>query len=165
MYYKGKKVSAGELILGSTIIVLGITGVGLLGEGIASEIIKNYNSNLKDKQIETTIETDLVDKTQLGDEKTFDAGEHYIRVRVPEKNANNNKYSVTGIDEIPEGYEVYSITPYTVKVNNGSATGGYDIWYVNNEEVKVTATYNNQTKQYGYYTFGEVVEKEKQLTK
>ena len=159
MQYKGKKVSVGELIFGSTIIVLGITGVGLGVTGTASEIIKIYNSNLNDKKIETTIETDLVD------EKTFDVGEHYIRIRVSEKIANKNKHSVTGIDEIPEGYKVYSITPYTSKVGSGSSTAGFDIWFVNTEEVKVKATYNKDTKQYGYNTFGEVVEKQKQLTK
>ena len=41
--------------------------------------------------------------------------------------------------DIPEGYEVYSITPYTTKVGNGSTTAGYDVWLVNTEKVKVTA--------------------------
>ena len=165
-----------DLIFGACI---GITLFGVTAIGV-----KKCSAQVTELQqpIETTIEStveednlanQLISTANQKEEKTFKKGEHYIcvrishhsNIRVSEKIANKNKHSVTGIDEIPEGYKVYSITPYTVKVGRGSATGGYDIWYVNTEEVKVKATYNKDTKQYGYYTFGEVVEKQKQLTK
>ena len=137
------------------------------------------------KPIETTIEstTETIEETNLVDqlisnvqeeeEKTFEKGEHYICVRIPHHSKyfgmnnpdENDELEVFAINNIPEGYEIYSITPYTSKVGSGSSTAGYDIWLVNNKRVKVKATYNNQTKQHGYYTVGEVVAEEKQLTK
>lgn len=164
MSYNGRSIKAEDLILGSSIIIIGVAGIVLLVGGVTSVLLKKYKLN-KTQPVETTIETSLIDNTQLGEYKIYNAGEHYIRVRVLESNNKNNEYSITGIDNIPEGYEVYSITPYTVKAGNGSATAGYDIWYVNDEKVKVVATYNTETETYGYYTFGEVVEEEKQLTK
>ena len=124
----------------------------------------------KDK--ETIPEDDIVTRTELSDiivgnvepgsVKTFDEGEHVLSVRV--KYGQSNNYSLAGyaIDNIPEGYEVFEITPYTV---DEGKTDGYDIWFKNTEPVEVHSTYNGVLEQYGYYTFGEVIEKEKVLEK
>ena len=162
---------------------VGIVSLGCLGGLGVRAILKSKEGQMQPTEttiettMETTEETNLVDQlmnnVQQGEVKTFKEGEHYICVRIPHHGKyygvnnpdENDELDVLAINNIPEGYEVYSITPYTSKVGNGSTTAGYDVWLVNNKEVKVKATYNNQTKQYGYYTFGEVVEKEKQLTK
>ena len=177
-----------EKTSGKDVIRIGICGaciVTIVGITIVA-VIENYKLKTKEgtmKPVETTIEsttetieeTNLVDQlisnVQEGEEKTFEKGEHYICVRIPHHSKymnnpdENDELEVFAINNIPEGYEIYSIAPYTSKVGYGSSTAGYDIWLVNNKGVKVKATYNNQTKQHGYYTFGEVVEEEKQLTK
>lgn len=133
----------------------------------------------KDK--ETIPEDDIVTKTELSDiivgnvepgsVKTFDVGEHIISVRVSYNHFNSNGYEnnnlLTGyaVNNIPEGYEVFQITPYERYVGEGSETGGYDIWFRNTEPVEVHVTYNEVFNQYGYYTFGEVIEEEKVLEK
>lgn len=90
--------------------------------------------------------------------KTFEPGEHYLLVRVPEYDSiDNDEIPGYAINNIPDGYVVYSISPFNEKLGYGSATGGHDIWFVNDEPVEVTATYNDYYKTYGYYTFGEVV--------
>lgn len=95
-------------------------------------------------------------------EKTFGVGEHYLMVRVPTKYDIDDIGKITNyaINSIPDGYEVYEITPYTEYVSRGSQTGGHDIWFVNNKEVVVKASYNKYYENYGYYSFGEVVQKE-----
>lgn len=162
---------------------VGVITLGyLVGVGVRA-ILKTKEGKMQPTEttIETTVETteetniadQLISTAQQGEEKTFEAGEHYLCVRIAHHSDHlgmnswkeNDEVDTLAISNIPEGYEVYSITPYTTKVGNGSTTAGYDVWLVNTEKVKVTATYNNQTKQYGYYTFGEVVEEEKQLTK
>ena len=148
-----------------TVVLAGLIGccIGLtLGKKV-----KTQEGQMQ--QIETTQETDIEDNIkgniQLGEEKTFAPGEHYICVRVSQHSNGYNNDSLPGdaISNIPEGYEVYTILSYTNKEGYGSTTGGYDVWFVNNKEVKVKATYNERHQVNGYYTFGEVVEKQKQL--
>ena len=124
----------------------------------------------KDKEVQATRELTLNESLvkELSGEvdenstKIFDEGEHILSVRVNYR--YNNQYVDYAVNNIPEGYDIYQINPYTEKVGYGSATGGYDIWFVNTETVEVTATYNEYYDTNGYYTFGTVVE-EKVLTK
>ena len=128
--------------------IAGVMAVGILGVGAIVGITYNNKDNNQ---------KDLVKKDS---KKIFDEGEHFISVRIPyELNPNDCTIGVH------EGYEVFDITPYTVSTIFGSKTKEYDVWYKNTEEVRVSATYNKELNQYGYYTFGEVVEKEKTLTK
>ncbi|MBR5369809.1 MAG: hypothetical protein IK137_00730 [Bacilli bacterium] len=100
--------------------------------------------------------------------KVFNEGEHLISFRVSYE-AKKDNIEGFALNYIPEGYEVFEVTPYTIPNANGFAygakTGGYDIWYKNTEPVEVKASYNETLKQYGYYTFGKVIEKEKVLEK
>ena len=80
-----------------------------------------------------------------------------LSVRVtPTKKEFVGRSNITGyaINNIPDGYDIYTI-------NQIDEIDGNDIWFVNTEKVKVTATYNESYGSYGYYTFGEVVEKTK----
>lgn len=135
-----------------------------------------HNDKIKTKEgtmqpIEAAQETELIDvingDVQVGDTKTFEPGEHYICVRMPQNVDGYNVDIIEGaaINNIPEGYEVYQISPYIEKTGTGSGTGGYDIWFVNTETVKVTATESEGNEKPGYYTFGTVVEDNKELYK
>ena len=155
-----------------TVVLAGLIGccIGLtLGKKVKTQ--EGQMQQIETTQ-EATEETQLVDNLnkkdiKLGEEKTFEPNEHYICVRMPQKTDGYDTYKIEGaaIGNIPEGYEIYTILTYDKKVGTGSTTGGYDIWFVNNKTVKVKATYSEQYKNNGYYTFGKVVEKEKQLIK
>ena len=165
-----------DLIFGACIgiTLFGVTAIGV--KKCSAQV--NELQQPTETTIESTVEEDnlanqLISTVNQEEEKTFKKGEHYICVRISHHSKSmgmnnlydNDELATLAISNIPEGYEVYSITPYTSKVGSGSSTAGFDIWFVNTEEVKVKATYNKDTKQYGYNTFGEVVEKQKQLTK
>lgn len=111
------------------------------------------NDSLKEKI------TGNVDK---GSVKTFNEGEHVLSVRVS-YNAYNISLKGYAVNNIPEGYEVFEVTTYQMR--GEGRTEGYDIWFKNTEKVEVEATYNDVFNNYGYYTFGKVVEKEKVLEK
>ena len=154
----------------AVVSTLGIVLGGVVALGSCSK---------KDK--ETIPEDEIVTRNELQDVingkvysdsiKTFDVGEHIISVRVSYNHFNSNGYDNNAIlagyavNNMPEGYEVFQITPYARHVGEASETGGYDIWFRNTEPVEAHATYNDVFNQYGYYTFGEVVEKEKVLEK
>ena len=134
--------------------------LGLLTTGAVS-VTGCGNKNVSEQTVYVQ-QDDLIKELQ-GDvaensTKTFEPGEHYLLVRVPERDSYyNDDIPGYAINNIPDGYVVYSISPFTEKMGYGSATGGHDIWFVNDETVEVTATYNDYYKTYGYYTFGEVV--------
>lgn len=156
---------------------VGVITLGCLGVAGVRAIFKTKEGKMQPTEttIETTVETTqptyLIDNIngdyQIGEEKIFAPGEHYICVRVSQHTDGYDNDNVAGaaINNIPDGYEVYSILPYNKKTGYGSATGGYDIWFVNNKTVKAKASYYKRYGNNGYYTFGEVVEEEKQLTK
>ena len=96
--------------------------------------------------------------------KIFEPYKHYVSVRVLESldrthgfNSIYDNYISRTINNIPEGYEVYTIYP----INSGSGTNGYIVWFVNNQTVDVDLSYNNVDKMLGYFTFGKVKEKVK----
>ena len=105
----------------------------------------------------------IVGNVEPGSVKTFDVGEHVISVRIYDK----KKYSscTYAINNTPEGYEVFDVDPVTGTSGYSSVTAGYDIWFKNTEPVEVEASYNDVYENYGYYTFGKVIEKEKVLEK
>lgn len=144
----------------STIIIIGTTHCNKDKKSEIPEPEQATATTLYDsleKQLAGNVEPDSV--------KTFDEGEHILSIRVKYDWANNDELAGYAINNIPEGYEVFQITPYTDFVNNGSATEGYDIWFKNTEPVEVHASYNDVFENYGYYTFGEVIEEEKVLEK
>ena len=115
--------------------------------------------------MEQTRQTDIIGGEIAPDsKKVFDKGQHYISVRI----APNFERTFDGeivsyaINKTPEGYDIYQITPYT---DSKLSTNGYDIWFVNNQPVEVEATYNTSLQQFGYYSFGKPVNKDKTLTK
>lgn len=78
-----------------------------------------------------------------------------VRVNV----ANDYNHTMTGsaINNIPEGYSVFQIVPFENNIS-GVDVGGYDIWFVNDQTVEVTASYHEHFENWGYYTFGTIVE-------
>lgn len=146
---------------------------GAIGLAIGTMIIvgiTKYNAK-KDMEVQATRELTLNESLvkELSGEvdenstKIFDEGEHILSVRVNYR--YNNQYVDYAVNNIPEGYEIFDIEPYTIQAGRGSQTQGFDIWFKNTEPVEVHATYNEGYEQYGYFTFGEVVEKEKVLEK
>lgn len=128
----------------------------------------NYDMSDKDYSTNTYFQTEedpvdvIEDKVTRDSEKLFEKGKHYISVRVIQK--INNYDATYGINNIPDGYDVFQITPI-IESNETKTVLGYDIWFVNVQEVLVKATYNADYQEYGYFTFGKVIEKEKTLVK
>jgi hypothetical protein len=169
---KNRKYKESEVLglgLGIGSVVLAATIGTCVGLTVGKNKIQTKEGTMQ--QIETTQETELIDNIQgnieLGEEKIFEPGEHYICVRMPQNSDGYNNDYIEGaaISNIPEGYTVYQIDPYVNKYGHGSGTGGYDIWFVNTETVRVIATYSDDYEANGYYTFGTVVEDNKTLTK
>lgn len=147
-------------------IALAIIGIPAFAVGaLVGSCAKRKNN---DKCEKSEIQNELLDVlTQDIDQnsiKVFEEGKHYISVRIPDTVINKSPCdNITGyaINNIPEGYDVYEIFSYEKEGN----TKGYDIWFINTEPVEVHATYNELYNNYGYYTFGEVIEEEKVLEK
>ena len=153
------------LQLKKNLLILGIatTGLSLVGcsqpqeesKQTEEKVEKSYDLN---KNYDTIMNADE-------DVKIFKPYEHYISVRVDQTYTYAEEIKGNVINNIPEGYEVYTIYPFTENIGCGSQTGGYEIWFVNNESVKVSLKYSETNDNYGYYTFGEIVQKEKVKTK
>ena len=149
---------------------IGLISTGTLLTAIISINILGVCSNKKDKIKENSIVTKTELQNTINEDvakdsiKMLEEGKHILSVRVV---CDGEDYSIDGyaIDNIPEGYEVFDIVPFTIVENYGSSTVGYDIWFKNTEPVEVESSYNEVYKNYGYYTFGKVVEKEKVLEK
>ena len=60
--------------------------------------------------------------------------------------------------KIPEGYEILDIENFTEKYGYGSQTGGFDVWFINNQEVEVEPIYNATYETYDYSEPGRVTE-------
>ena len=158
---KNYKAQKNKLLgLKKKLLILGLLTTGAVtvtGCG-DTEVTEQYESNGTNGTLLDEINGDV----KLGDTKVFEEGEHYIVVRVPMVTLRLDESSEYAINNIPDGYSVYTITPYTEPdLGNGSETGGHDIWFVNDEPVEVTATYNEHYKLYGYYSFGKVLQKTK----
>lgn len=89
---------------------------------------------------------------QEGEIKVFEPYSHYFSVR---QSYDNGVYfnDITVINNIPDGYQIYSILPET--------SHHYRIWFVNTKEVECTAT--NDGIKTGFYTFGKVIENTKTM--
>ena len=153
MENKKKIKSLKELKKG--LLVLGLLTTGTITlSGCGNKDTTEQTSYVEQDDLVKELQGDVAENST----KTFEAGEHYLLVRVPEYDSyQNDEIPGYAINNIPDGYVVYSISPFSEKLGYGSATGGHDIWFVNDEPVEVTATYNDYYKTYGYYTFGEVV--------
>lgn len=153
MENKKKIKSLKELKKG--LLVLGLLTTGAVTvTGCGNKDVSEQTVYVQQDDLVKELQGDVAENST----KTFEPGEHYLLVRVPEKSSiDNDEIPGYAINNIPDGYVVYSISPFNEKLGYGSATGGHDIWFVNDETVEVTATYNDYYKTYGYYTFGEVV--------
>ena len=149
-----KKEKDKLLELKKKLLILGLLTTGSLTLTSCTNATGDSNSYIVQESLQDEISSDA----EKGSTKTFESGEHYLCVQIPQKrDFNGNEVPVKAIDNIPDGYNVYEIVPYQEQSGYGSKTGGYYIWFVNDETVEVTATYNDYYKTYGYYTFGEVV--------
>ena len=71
------------------------------------------------------------------------------------------KYSekiLGGQIEIPAGYEILEIENFNEKYGYGSQTGGFDVWFINNEPVEASPVYDPVLKKYDYSEPGSVVD-------
>jgi len=135
---------------------------------IANMIIAGIRSCRESKKIEIPEPVDVrieeTEEVREGDIRAFNPEEHYVKVEIPKTKEGPGElvnYS------IPEGYDVYSINPYTKIKEDETTEEGFTICYVNKEPVVVYAIYDAKTNTYGYNTFGSVLYniKTKQLTK
>ncbi len=168
-----KKISKETKETKSIKVLASLTTIAVLSGGFGLTGCSNNKQGHQEARTVTNTELSdiIVGNVEPDSIKTFDVGEHIISVRVSYNHYNSNGHENNNIlagyavNNMPEGYEVFQITPYARYVGYGSETGGYDIWFRNTEPVEVHATYNDVFNQYGYYTFGEVTEKEKVLEK
>lgn len=156
-----RKEFADEIGIPLTLAVAVIAG-GIVMISCSIKKQEKENIHTDDVVTKTDLQNEISDDVNADSVKTFNTGEHILSVRVEYGQSNNYSLAGYAIDNIPEGYEVFEITPYTV---DEGKTDGYDIWFKNTEPVEVHSTYNGVLEQYGYYTFGEVIEKEKVLEK
>ena len=148
----GVEISKKELI---------ITGVLMITVGslLAHDVVKYAKKiRLSDENTTSTELVDVInDNVQVGEVKVFEPGEHYISVRISELNISENGDITYSVNNIPEGYRVYQIIPYENDLDTDSSNG-YDVWFVNDKTVEVTATYSENLGNNGYYQFGSIVE-------
>ena len=125
----------------------GCTGVEAEEESQAVEAATEESSNEEEETqtVEEVVET-----------KIFEPYTHVYYVRV-DNEINTN--SVTGGQvEVPEGYEILDIEPWTERVLEGSRSPGFDVWYINNKTVEATLVYNAPIGVYDYSEPGVVIE-------
>lgn len=153
------------------IAVAGVAAVGLgalLGYnifGYATKLQKaeeirhpeGYQPEIEEVANQTELVDIINDGVQYGDVKVFEPGEHYVSVRVNVANDYNHTMTGSAINNIPEGYSVFQIVPFENNIRVVDV-GGYDIWFVNDQTVEVTASYHEHFGNWGYYTFGTIVE-------
>lgn len=138
----------------------GLLGASLISGGCSKRVEEEEENTITQEKSLSEINGDI----SKNDTTILEAGKHVLSVRVSYY-GRNDSLAGYAVNNIPAGYEVFDITPYAQGVNHYTPTVGYDIWFKNTEPVKVTATYNEVFDQYGWYTFGEVVEEEKTLIK
>lgn len=111
----------------------------------SGKVIKTYTSEEYDESYFNVINE--ID----GEEKVFEPYKHYVSNYVYEGVSFYNQGATDVINNIPDGYEVYSI--YTVTDRTGE-TQGYVICFFYNEIVMVNLSDNDGKK--GYYNFGTI---------
>lgn len=143
---KKNKKNLMALALASVISVSTLTSCG---EEVASE-------SVTDISIEKEVQAD--------ETKVFAPYTHVFFVRINNEinvvhtNVNHACNVKGGQVEIPEGYEILDIEPWTKKTGYGSRTPGYDVWYINNKTVEAISVYNDLIDGYDYSAPGTVIE-------
>lgn len=140
-------------------------GALILSMGIAAALLSGCSLDQDTTEIVTdtkkpaTMATTQVEEEQRKiEKKKFAAGKHVYFKRY--YNAEN-KYAediMGGQITIPEGYEILDIENFTEKYGKGSQTGGFDVWFINNQEVEAEPIYNATYKTYDYSEPGRVTE-------
>lgn len=155
---KKSKKNLMALALASVISVSTLTSCG---EEVASESKTDISIEEEVPSEETpvdevTAETTSSEEVQADETKVFDPYTHVFFVRI------NNRISTSYVKgrqvEIPEGYEILDIEPWTERVGYGSRTPGYDVWFINNKTVEATPVFNDLIDGYDYSAPGTVIE-------
>ena len=113
--------------------------------------ISKDNSKLNNYSTYETNQNVLNGNYQEGEIKIFKPYSHYFSIRQSYNGDGVYFNDIAVINNIPDGYEIYSILPET--------SHHYRIWFVNTKEVECIAT--NDGIKTGFYTFGEVIENKK----
>lgn len=98
-----------------------------------------------------------VSETQL-EKKVYPPYEHVFFKRYYSSKGHYAEKILGGQVEIPEGYEILEIENFNEKYGYGSQTGGFDVWFINNEPVEVSPIYNQILEIYDYSEPGSVVD-------
>ena len=144
--------------------VISVSTLTSCGEEVASESVTDISIEEEVPSEgtpvdEVTAETTSSEEVQADETKVFDPYTHVFFVRI---NNQTNIISTANVKggqvEIPEGYEILDIEPWTDAIRDGSRTEGYDVWFINNKSVEATPVYNDVIDGYDYSAPGTVIE-------
>lgn len=139
---------------------------------VENDSVDSYHSEEEEVYYLDSVDAVVVDKDTNGidsfekmpEVKVFEAGEHVFMIRYRLlKGSYGLAYSINSASiTVPDGYEVLDMENYNSQSVNhdNDQTYGVDVWYINNETVKVTPVYNEGFEAYDYSQPGVVVEQE-----
>lgn len=88
---------------------------------------------------------------------TFKPYQHLFFTRIDITGESSKFYTenpFSGSINISEKYKVFDIEDFNERDGYGSQTRGYNIWFINEVPVEVTAIYNAELEKYDYSHFG-----------
>ena len=119
-----------------------------------------HSENNNDEESNNEINNgDIYYGVSEGEKQIFEPYEHVFFVRYNELSLDSED-TIGASVEIPDGYEILSIEQFYKSSYSTTPTGGYDIWYTNNETVEVEAVYNKSFGRNDFSQFGKVIENE-----
>lgn len=150
-------------ILTRVVVSCTVTFAYCVGLAMGRIIEKSSLSTKEGTMKETTIE-ETKEIANPNEYKIYQPEEHYFSIKLRSKDCDPK---VLDDLNIPEGYMVYSLVPYTTEKEDKIIDEGFKVVFINREPVVVYPTYNSNTGNHEYKTAGYVIniENPKQLTK
>ncbi len=139
--------------------IISVGAALLLSAGLLAGCGKTGSTPVTDVKQSPAMEQIAVEEQQIPENKIYGPYEHvfFKRYYVGEIYTED---IIGGQIEIPEGYEILEIEQVTKKAGYGSRTGGFDVWFINNQTVEVEAVYNQSFGYYDYSEPGTIIEQE-----
>ena len=137
--------------IGATVMISLMLGLGITYACTAANVATKNQSNPQTELV-------AIVEEEVPEVVTYEPYEHVFYRRY--NNLTKDSYATevfSGQIEIPEGYEILEINNYDEKLGNGSQTGGFDVWFINNQPVEVTPVYNPSVGGYDYSQPGQVI--------
>ena len=132
-----------------------------LALGLTSSGCNTGVTTVKSEKTKPTTEQINIQEIQTPNSKIYEPYEHVFYLRydtLTQKNISKDVYG--GQIVIPKGYEILEIENFNENFSNGSQTGGFDVWFINNKKVEVQPVYNEAIGGYDYSEPGKVIEME-----